>query len=112
MRVVGLEFLVDLEIKEFLSLVKRIYQKVLKLRNMEENGQFVKEGGDKQTAEGVVNVFAVGLEIGVNFFLGKVQCLSPADVPAFEQSHFRVFAIILFLKGAVTQARIHHEHDI
>jgi hypothetical protein len=50
----------------------------------------------------MVDVFAVALEVGVDFLFGKMQRLCPADVSAFQQSYFAVLAVVFLFKCAVT----------
>ena len=45
--VIGVEFLVDFEVKEFLPVVEGIDKKGFELGDVEEDGEFVEEGGDE-----------------------------------------------------------------
>ncbi len=46
-RVTRIKFLVDLKIKEFLPVIEGIDKKGFELGDMEEDGEFVEEGGDE-----------------------------------------------------------------
>ena len=51
---------------------------------MGENGQFAHEGGDEQASEGVVDIFAVAFEGGVDFLFAEMKGIRPTDIPMFK----------------------------
>ena len=64
----------------------------------------MQERGDQQTSKRVIYIFAVAFKVGIDFLFGKMERLSPTNMPTLQQRHFGVLTIVLFFKRTVTQA--------
>ena len=104
--------LIDFKLEKFFSLVIGVDKKRFQLRKMSQHSQFAHEGGNEEGPEAMVDIFAVGFEGRMNFFLTKMQGISPADIPVFHEQDIGILTVVLPFEETVVKARVDHKDNI